>query len=130
MTRTRYYFAWFAAEGAAVAAGFGYRPPREALEKGGAAAAAEPDLGAWDGVSNIDALGFEVAPSFSSATRCWNVSTSIQSLLRSLELAKTPHGSTPFRCMLRVSPPNSCARPLSCRRASPPHHSGTHAALA
>jgi hypothetical protein len=63
--RFKYYFAWKVAEGACVMAGFGFQgyvtsPDGQCKVKG------------WEGISNIDILGFETAGNTSRASKAWN----------------------------------------------------------
>lgn len=62
--RCKYYFAWLVAEGSTNLAGFGYEP------------ATDKKAASWEGVKNIDILGFELATDITSATKAWNVGTS------------------------------------------------------
>ncbi|CAH0516904.1 unnamed protein product [Peronospora belbahrii] len=62
--KAKYYAAWKIAEGATVLCGFGF----EGFNKDGSS------LG-WNGVSNMDILGFEFAQSIRAASRAWNKGT-------------------------------------------------------
>ncbi|CAI5733884.1 unnamed protein product [Peronospora destructor] len=62
--KAKYYSAWKIAEGATVLCGFGF----EGFSKDGSS------LG-WNGVSNMDILGFEFSQSIRAASRAWNKGT-------------------------------------------------------
>ncbi|CAH0488773.1 unnamed protein product [Peronospora farinosa] len=62
--KAKYYSAWKIAEGATVLCGFGF----EGFSKDGSS------LG-WNGVSNMDILGFEFSQSIRTASRAWNKGT-------------------------------------------------------
>jgi len=64
IVRLKYYFAWKVAEGACIMAGFGFEGYNENGSNKG-----------WNGVSNIDILGVELAGNASQATRSWNKRT-------------------------------------------------------
>jgi hypothetical protein len=74
--RFQYYFAWLVAEGGAVMAGFGY----------------EPRTKTWNGVQNMDVLGFELCPSISAGAKAWNKCT--QNWLGSYVFTRTPRGAS------------------------------------
>ncbi|KAG9403198.1 Lysophospholipid acyltransferase 1 [Aphanomyces cochlioides] len=57
VTRCKYYFAWKVAEGSTVLCGFGH------TNEG------------WDGVSNVDILGFELGQNIRDLSRAWNQGT-------------------------------------------------------
>lgn len=59
--RMKYYFAWKVAEGSCVLAGFGFQGYNDKGEVAG-----------WDGVSNMDVKGFELAGNTTEAARAWN----------------------------------------------------------
>ena len=58
-SRLKYYFAWKVAEGACVWGGFGW----------------DDKTKEWDGVSNMNILGFELAGSIRDLSRNWNMNT-------------------------------------------------------
>lgn len=60
--RMKYYFAWKVAEGSCVLAGFGFQGYKEESD----------EVVGWDGVSNMDVLGFELAGNTTEAARAWN----------------------------------------------------------
>ncbi|OQR92665.1 lysophospholipid acyltransferase [Thraustotheca clavata] len=62
--KAKYYSAWKISEGATVLCGFGFE---------GFAASGEPK--GWNGVSNMDVIGFEFAPSIREGSRAWNKGT-------------------------------------------------------
>lgn len=62
--KAKYYSAWKIAEGATVLAGFGF----EGFTETGASKG-------WNGVSNMDILGFEFAQSVREGSRAWNKGT-------------------------------------------------------
>ncbi|KAF1777658.1 Membrane bound O-acyl transferase, MBOAT [Phytophthora cactorum] len=62
--KTKYYSAWKIAEGATVLCGFGF----EGFNKDGSSRG-------WNGVSNMDILGFEFSQSIRAASRAWNKGT-------------------------------------------------------
>lgn len=64
LTRVKYYTAWKLAEGATVLSGAGF----EGFDHDG-----EPK--GWNGVSNVDVLGFELAENIRDLTRAWNKGT-------------------------------------------------------
>ncbi|KAF0701622.1 Aste57867_7950 [Aphanomyces stellatus] len=62
--KSKYYSAWKIAEGATVLCGFGFEGfDKEGKSKG------------WNGVSNMDVLGFELPLSLRDASRAWNKGT-------------------------------------------------------
>uniref|UniRef100_A0AAV1TL02 Lysophospholipid acyltransferase n=1 Tax=Peronospora matthiolae TaxID=2874970 RepID=A0AAV1TL02_9STRA len=62
--KAKYYSAWKIAEGATVLCGFGF----EGFDKNGSGRG-------WNGVSNMDILGFEFSQSIRAASRAWNKGT-------------------------------------------------------
>lgn len=62
--RCKYYFVWLAAEGASNLGGFGF----QGFDASGRA------LG-WQGVNNMDVIGFETAASIQQLSRSWNKRT-------------------------------------------------------
>ncbi|KAF4318248.1 hypothetical protein BBO99_00004369 [Phytophthora kernoviae] len=62
--KTKYYSAWKIAEGATVLCGFGF----EGFNEDGSSRG-------WNGVSNMDILGFEFSQSIRAASRAWNKGT-------------------------------------------------------
>lgn len=64
--RMKYYFAWKVAEGSCVLAGFGFQGYNDKGEVTG-----------WDGVSNMDVKGFELAGNTTEAARAWNKGASL-----------------------------------------------------
>ncbi|CEG41053.1 lysophospholipid acyltransferase [Plasmopara halstedii] len=62
--KAKYYSAWKIAEGATVLCGFGF----EGFNKDGSSRG-------WNGVSNMDILGFEFSQSIRAASRAWNKGT-------------------------------------------------------
>ncbi|ETV90917.1 hypothetical protein, variant 2 [Aphanomyces invadans] len=64
ITRCKYYFAWKVAEGSTVLSGFGF----EGFSKDG-------HVKGWNGVSNVDILGFEMGQSIRDLSRAWNQGT-------------------------------------------------------
>ncbi|KDO21008.1 hypothetical protein SPRG_13936 [Saprolegnia parasitica CBS 223.65] len=62
--KAKYYGAWKISEGATVLCGFGF----EGFAADGASKG-------WNGVSNMDVLGFELAPSIREGSRAWNKGT-------------------------------------------------------
>ncbi|RLN74477.1 hypothetical protein BBJ28_00007302 [Nothophytophthora sp. Chile5] len=62
--KAKYYSAWKIAEGATVLSGFGF----EGFNADGSSRG-------WNGVSNMDILGFEFAQSMRAASRAWNKGT-------------------------------------------------------
>ncbi|KAH7484303.1 hypothetical protein KRP22_005476 [Phytophthora ramorum] len=62
--KAKYYSAWKIAEGATVLCGFGF----EGFDKDGSSRG-------WNGVSNMDILGFEFSQSIRAASRAWNKGT-------------------------------------------------------
>ncbi|TYZ65735.1 hypothetical protein PybrP1_011996 [[Pythium] brassicae (nom. inval.)] len=64
LTRGKYYAAWKLAEGATILSGAGF----EGFD-------AQGNTKGWNGVSNIDILGFEFAESVRDLTRSWNKGT-------------------------------------------------------
>ncbi|KAF0701623.1 Aste57867_7951 [Aphanomyces stellatus] len=64
LTRCKYYFAWKVAEGSTVLSGFGF----EGFTKYGTPVG-------WNGVSNVDILGFEFGQSIRDLSRAWNQGT-------------------------------------------------------
>ncbi|RLN73948.1 hypothetical protein BBJ28_00018061, partial [Nothophytophthora sp. Chile5] len=62
--KAKYYSAWKIAEGATVLSGFGF----EGFNADGTSRG-------WNGVSNMDILGFEFAQSMRAASRAWNKGT-------------------------------------------------------
>lgn len=62
--RLKFYFAWKVAEGASIFAGFGFEGYKEdGTPKG------------WNGVQNIDIIGFETATNIQTISRAWNKRT-------------------------------------------------------
>jgi len=57
--RFNYYFVWKISEGACILAGFGYNEKTKE----------------WDGVENVEILGYELAPTTSFLTKAWNKRT-------------------------------------------------------
>ncbi|DAZ98022.1 TPA: hypothetical protein N0F65_004512 [Lagenidium giganteum] len=66
LTRSRYYCAWKLAEGSTILAGFGFEGFR-----------ADGTPRGWNGVSNVDILGFELAHSVRDMSRAWNKGTQL-----------------------------------------------------
>lgn len=64
LTRGKYYAAWKLAEGSTIISGAGF----EGFDANG-------DSKGWDGVSNIDILGFEFGESVRDLSRSWNKGT-------------------------------------------------------
>ena len=62
--RCKYYFAWKVAEGSCILAGFGF----EGLDN-------KKEIVGFNGVSNIDIIGFEFAANTVEASRAWNQGT-------------------------------------------------------
>ncbi|TMW63010.1 hypothetical protein Poli38472_005628 [Pythium oligandrum] len=62
--KAKYYSAWKIAEGSTVLAGFGFE-----------GYTAEGKSRGWNGVSNMDIVGFEFAQSIRAASRAWNKGT-------------------------------------------------------
>ena len=60
--RMKYYFAWKVAEGSCVLAGFGF----EGYGDDG------QTVSGWNGVSNMDIVGFETATNTAEASKAWN----------------------------------------------------------
>lgn len=64
LTRVKYYVAWKLAEGATILSGAGF----EGFDEQG-------NVKGWNGVSNVDILGFEFAESIRDLSRSWNKGT-------------------------------------------------------
>ncbi|TDH67611.1 hypothetical protein CCR75_002308 [Bremia lactucae] len=64
LTRTKYYVAWKLAEGATVLSGIGFQGFNEQNQPIG-----------WDGVSNVDIVGFELGANVREISRAWNKGT-------------------------------------------------------
>lgn len=64
IVRCKYYFAWKVAEGSTVLSGFGFEGYRD-----------DGSAIGWNGVANIDILGFETAQSVREGSRAWNKGT-------------------------------------------------------
>ncbi|CCI43023.1 unnamed protein product [Albugo candida] len=64
LVKFKYYGAWKVAEGAAVLANFGFEGFHEDGSPRG-----------WDGINNMDIIGFELSPSIRQALRAWNKGT-------------------------------------------------------
>ncbi|TMW63009.1 hypothetical protein Poli38472_005627 [Pythium oligandrum] len=64
VTRSKYYFAWKLTEGATILSGVGF----EGFDVNG-------NPKGWNGVSNVDILGFELAGSVRELSRAWNKGT-------------------------------------------------------
>jgi len=62
--RCKYYFAWKVAEGSCIMAGFGFEGYKE-----------DGTIEGWNGVSNMDILGFELSGCVSQNSRAWNKRT-------------------------------------------------------
>ncbi|KAM3567361.1 hypothetical protein VYU27_010492, partial [Nannochloropsis oceanica] len=62
--RMKYYFAWKVAEGSCVVAGFGFEGYTE-----------DGSVKGWNGISNMDILGFETATNTAEASKAWNKGT-------------------------------------------------------
>lgn len=62
--RMKYYFAWKVAEGSCVVAGFGFEGYAE-----------DGSVKGWNGISNMDILGFETATNTAEASKAWNKGT-------------------------------------------------------
>ena len=62
----KYYFAWKLSEGGANLAGFGLNASEEHLKSD------ELSVSDWDGISQVDVLGFQTATNMQSMTRAWN----------------------------------------------------------
>lgn len=66
LTRSRYYCAWKLAEGATILTGAGF----EGYDEKGR-------VKGWDGVSNVDIIGFELGQSIRDLSRAWNKGTQL-----------------------------------------------------
>ncbi|KAF4318251.1 hypothetical protein BBO99_00004368 [Phytophthora kernoviae] len=66
LTRSKYYVAWKLAEGATVLSGTGFEGFDEQNNPKG-----------WDGVSNVDILGFEFGANVREISRAWNKGTQL-----------------------------------------------------
>eukprot|EP00753_Platysulcus_tardus_P001830 PLAT11587.1.p3 GENE.PLAT11587.1~~PLAT11587.1.p3 ORF type:complete len:507 (-),score=269.42 PLAT11587.1:2069-3589(-) len=63
LTRHKYYFGWKLAEGSCILAGFGFRYDEDSKKI------------SWDGVSNVNILGVELATNMKGVTDSWNSCT-------------------------------------------------------
>jgi lysophospholipid acyltransferase len=79
LLRVQYYGVWKVAEGAAIVAGYGYRPQAAATPAAPAPAAGATERqqrrGDWAGVCNVNPLAVETSTSTQSVMRNWNIMT-------------------------------------------------------
>ncbi|RLN98182.1 hypothetical protein BBJ28_00019973 [Nothophytophthora sp. Chile5] len=127
LTRAKYYVAWKLAEGATVLSGTGF----EGFDEQG-------NPKGWDGVSNVDILGFELGANVRELSRAWNKGTQLwleryvyartgNSLLATYFVSALWHGFYPGYYLFFLTVPLATAVNRLARRHVRPYFVG-HAA--